>query len=54
MQIRRRLLGEVLPKLRYLVGEALDEISFRNTLLPSFFQAAKLSLTMAHSPRREE
>jgi len=41
-------------RLQDAVAEALDEISFRNTLLPSFFQAAKLSLTMAHSPRREE
>jgi transposase len=41
-------------RLHDAVAEALDEISFRNSLLPSFFQAALLSLPRAHSPRREE
>jgi len=41
-------------RLHDAVAEVLDEISFRNSLLPSFFQAAKLSLPMAHSPRRGE
>jgi transposase len=41
-------------RLQDAVAEVLDEIHFRTSLLPSFFQAAKLSLPMGHLPRRAE